>query len=329
VALDSLAPLVRSGFLLLYLSLAIAHVRVTLPLWKNDLLLWRWAYVTHPHSALARYNYLASAIREGELELARQALDELGEPLSYPMMSLKGMYLISLGRYQEAVDQLEAAIAPLPLYHERPPQERRANCPEESRHAPENKGLCRDSNAKRDYAASRDLKTWWIYQSVYTNLGQAYLGLKDYKMALEQARIALFYRPRYPSAWMVKSLAGYGLGNWREAESTFATALDFSPEFLRPMIRSQRKNFLIQLCRDLTLQTPIPQPARGGGGGESVACAAEAPPGREGCEGIRQDMESEGDVCERWHQERHGQATVLGIDHPFAQHTEWTTVFCM
>lgn len=114
---------------------------------------------------------------------------------------------------------------------------------------------------------------WWLYQSVYTNLGQAYLGLKDYKMALEQARIALFYTPRYPSAWMVKSLALYGLGNWREAESAFATALDYFPEFLRPVTRSQRKNFLTQLCREPTLQTPVPQssPASGqarGGGAE-------------------------------------------------------------
>ncbi|MEJ5209731.1 tetratricopeptide repeat protein [Denitratimonas sp. CY0512] len=65
---------------LAWLAWAVASVRVTLPLWSNDLALWRWASSAHPQSSLAAGNLISAEINAGNLQSAyrrvREALDQ-------------------------------------------------------------------------------------------------------------------------------------------------------------------------------------------------------------------------------------------------------------
>jgi protein O-mannosyl-transferase len=63
--------------LLFWLSFAVINIRVTLPLWANNLTLWRWALVEYPQSADAMNYLLAAYLQAGDLTHARQLADRV------------------------------------------------------------------------------------------------------------------------------------------------------------------------------------------------------------------------------------------------------------
>jgi len=85
---DTLAPLLHGARLrqlalaligIVWLGLALINIRVTLPLWADDIALWQWALRLHPQSISARENLFASyVVREDAraFGLARQLIAE-------------------------------------------------------------------------------------------------------------------------------------------------------------------------------------------------------------------------------------------------------------
>jgi tetratricopeptide (TPR) repeat protein len=63
--------------LLLWLSFAVINIRVTLPLWANNLTLWRWALVEYPLSADAMRDLLNAYIQARDLVHARELADRI------------------------------------------------------------------------------------------------------------------------------------------------------------------------------------------------------------------------------------------------------------
>ena len=63
--------------LLFWLSFAVINIRVTLPLWANDLALWRWTLVEYPQSTFAMNNLLSAYIQVGDRVHARELADRL------------------------------------------------------------------------------------------------------------------------------------------------------------------------------------------------------------------------------------------------------------
>jgi tetratricopeptide (TPR) repeat protein len=63
----------------LWLGLAVANIRITLPLWSNDIRLWNWALQQNPGLAMARSHLLAALIEANDLPQARQVADMLIE----------------------------------------------------------------------------------------------------------------------------------------------------------------------------------------------------------------------------------------------------------
>ena len=70
------APLLGIA-LLFWLSFAVINIRVTLPLWANNLTLWRWVLVEYPQSTYAMNNLLAAYIKAGDLIHARGLADRV------------------------------------------------------------------------------------------------------------------------------------------------------------------------------------------------------------------------------------------------------------
>lgn len=63
--------------LLFWLSFAVINIRVTLPLWADDLTLWRWALVEYPQSTDAINNLLRTYIKAGDHIRAHELVDRL------------------------------------------------------------------------------------------------------------------------------------------------------------------------------------------------------------------------------------------------------------
>jgi hypothetical protein len=63
--------------LVFWFSFAVINIRVTVPLWANNLALWRWALVEYPQSTDAMSNLLSAYIQAGDSIHARELADRL------------------------------------------------------------------------------------------------------------------------------------------------------------------------------------------------------------------------------------------------------------
>lgn len=58
-------------FVLFWLGMAIANIRITLPLWSDDVRMWQWALQRNPGSALVQSHLLAAYVQAGDMHRAR------------------------------------------------------------------------------------------------------------------------------------------------------------------------------------------------------------------------------------------------------------------
>jgi len=76
----SLPPLVRAcapALAVLWLVVAVANIRATLPLWANEYNLWRWALRMHPDSVEAQEHLLSYYVMRNDREHAHALADKL------------------------------------------------------------------------------------------------------------------------------------------------------------------------------------------------------------------------------------------------------------
>lgn len=98
--------------LVVFLALSIANIHVSLPLWSNDLTLWKWAASEYPKSATAHANLSDAYKRSGELEKALEhglkAL-EINHNSAYHFTTV-GNALSDLGKNEEALEYHKMAV---------------------------------------------------------------------------------------------------------------------------------------------------------------------------------------------------------------------------
>jgi len=93
---------------LVWLILAVINIRVTLPLWSDELALWQWALREHPDSLVAKQHLLAKYSERGDRMHARALADTLiAENAPCPVCMLSIAYL--------ALDEGDAARASLAI----------------------------------------------------------------------------------------------------------------------------------------------------------------------------------------------------------------------
>ena len=227
-------PLLLGALASVWLGLAIINVRVTLPLWQNDLSLWTWAYQRHPDSSFIQLSYASAAIRYQDFVRAEQVLDHVDENSNYMLKALKGQYLVRTGHVSEGIGFLEDAATSLSPIHEQ---------------------LSSYGLSLQSAKISRMNNQQWNYQFIYTGLAEAYNSQRTFEKASLNADIALFYAPRYPSAWMAKAFALYGLNHWEDGEVRFEQAIRYFLPQTAPEAYELRRQFLAQLCQ--IQDTPI------------------------------------------------------------------------
>jgi len=78
----------------LWLVLAIANIRITLPLWSDELALWQWALREYPDSLIAKQHLLAKYVEHGDRARARALGDALiAEKAPCPVCMLSIAYM--------------------------------------------------------------------------------------------------------------------------------------------------------------------------------------------------------------------------------------------
>ncbi|THD12389.1 hypothetical protein B1808_13255 [Pseudofulvimonas gallinarii] len=97
----------------LWVAWAILNVRVTIPLWSNDLMLWRWASEVHPDSGMVKSNLIHQLTTQGhhveaEIEVSRV----LATGMDCPRCLVNGMFLAVNQGNVGLADQLNARLRP-------------------------------------------------------------------------------------------------------------------------------------------------------------------------------------------------------------------------
>jgi hypothetical protein len=108
-----------AGAVVIWLVAAIVNVRVTLPLWANDTLLWQWALRSNQASVSARENLLADYITEKSPHVHDFADALIADPVPCPTCMLNLAYFsMSEGNATRAAAALERLRADPSLVHD-------------------------------------------------------------------------------------------------------------------------------------------------------------------------------------------------------------------
>lgn len=212
-----------------WFAVAIANLSVTIPLWKNDLTLWGWAFSQHPEDGYVQQSLVTAGIKWGRLDLARKALEGARK---HPDMvdsneMLEGQLLVREHRYEEGVAKLQNALARYRLPHT----------------VVQEKGLSLEGAS---FSGSGSEK-FWFFPFSYAALCEGYLSLRRFEDAHQAALVALFYQPSYPPSNLLLALSLYGLGRQVEADAAYERALTLYVPSAKTEVEALRREFIAQL----------------------------------------------------------------------------------
>lgn len=88
----TVAASVLAGLVFLWLAFSIINIRIILPMWSNDVNLWRWAFSSYPHASQAKDNLLYAYVKTRDYDAARAFSDEV---LEDPAPCLNCMFKIA------------------------------------------------------------------------------------------------------------------------------------------------------------------------------------------------------------------------------------------
>jgi len=103
--------------------LAAVNIRVTLPLWSDEILLWQWALRENPRSVLAQDNLLSLYLHDGALAKARPLADALagaeGKTCADCMLNLAAFAIVDrdAGRAAAALEGAKVAMLGQPPHN--------------------------------------------------------------------------------------------------------------------------------------------------------------------------------------------------------------------
>ena len=254
--------LLGAGFAVLLVAAAFANIRVTLPLWRNELGLWAWAYARNPESVTIQTNYAGAAIGAGDLDRARAVFDRLDAKKDSQLVNMtarqEATLLLVKGEYFYWLNQAERALQSF--------NEAKALSPTPPHEYLQSQGLGLD-----DIVSISVNDALFFYRSLYWDYAIAHLKLGNFTDALEAAQISLLYAPTYARGWFVKAMALYGLDRWEEGEDAFAQAEHYYAEDGRQEARTSRADILKKLCGSSTPPALVCTHWRNEANGKSVA----------------------------------------------------------
>ncbi|MFD2112885.1 tetratricopeptide repeat protein [Thiorhodococcus fuscus] len=232
-------PIFAGVLSLLVIIAAIANIRITIPLWNNELSLWAWADSRNPSVPAIQNNYAASALRFNDISRAELILEKLDAFYAINHnRTLERQYAITKllkGEYYLKKNQPEKALASFRDALEMSP-------------APPHQFIQSMGISELDIESIDGFDAAFFYRSIYTDFATANLMLGKFTEAFSDARTVLMYAPTYPNGWLLKALSLYGLDRWKEAEASFAQASDYFIPDGKLDAQSRRTQVLSQIC---------------------------------------------------------------------------------
>lgn len=103
-----------------WLALCVLTVRSVVPFWLNEYSLWTWAYKNHPNSALARYNYLYSAVTVRKYDEVIRVCQQYMKKHGGLEVADQSIYANALMNKNdpESLNYYEGVMYALPKFHE-------------------------------------------------------------------------------------------------------------------------------------------------------------------------------------------------------------------
>ncbi|TCT20230.1 tetratricopeptide repeat protein [Thiobaca trueperi] len=232
-------PILAGMLAALIIISAIANIRVTIPLWNNELSLWAWADSRNPNVPAIQNNYAASALRFNDIpraDLILKRVDEFYEnnhektPERQRAIAklLKGEYHLKINEPEKALTLFHDTLKMSPT----PPHQ-----------FIQSMGI-----SELDIESISGFDAAFFYRSIYTDFATAHLMLGKFNEAFSDARTVLLYAPTYPSGWLLKALSLYGLDRWEDAEAAFAQAVAYFIPDAKEDAQSRRAQVLSQVC---------------------------------------------------------------------------------
>ncbi len=220
-----------AGLITLWLCAAALNIHVTVPLWKNELVFWHWAYRTHPTSPYAQFSLAAASINAGQFDILEEVMTKAEKMGVMPLRLTVpyASYLARKGQIQEGIDKIRLALKDETQPHLH---------------------LLQQGIPLEDAQLGRGGFNPWFLVYAYDAMAQMQLSLRQFDAALESEEIARFYDKNNPRVLLTKSFALYGLGRFEDAEQTYHAAESLYLPRIIPDARRLRLSFLTQLCSD-------------------------------------------------------------------------------
>ena len=216
---------------LAWLAFSVATVRITLPLWRNDYLLWNWALIGNPRSNMVRYNHALTSISFGHLRQAEDFIQNWEDKQNDPpgpysshgpiIHYLKGVLAIKLGHYQTAEQEFRASLSGLKKFSDIP-----------------------------------ELDIVTLFANTCSNLAEAEIQLSQFSKALASSSVALGVKPNWQPALAAKALALYGLDQVKQGNETFDQLIRYYSVSDKNAAIALRAKFIEQLCARRPIITP-------------------------------------------------------------------------
>ncbi len=214
---------------------SIFNLLVTVPLWRDDVALWTWAYNAHPEMGITQFSVVSSMLRTGNLEDAGKYLKEIeafyGGELPPRLLAIKGQWLQRSGRYEESIAALKKALEGGEML----PHEMLMQQGIDYRHSQVDLGSFNES---------------WYLRFVYGAMAESYIGERKFDEAIEAVDVQNFYQPDYAPAQLLKALAYYGKDDVAGGDVNYEKAKSYYTPEQWPHADSIKKNFLTKLCSE-------------------------------------------------------------------------------
>ncbi len=218
-----------------YVLMLIVMVRLTVPLWTNNVTLWAWGLAQNPNDPIARFNYISACIQLNRPDLAAAFFKKYPVDDSVNIRAMHANFLLNLGKTAEAVQMFQFIF------------QHTSNQP-----SPQLIALIMQHPEMHQTDVDANLV---FRQYLYTEMAIAYRMNKDYANALKFARIATFYSYHYYPAWEERSMAAYALDDWAAGNVAYARARQYAVVIRLPVMNKNHIDFLNTLC-----QPPIHTP---------------------------------------------------------------------
>lgn len=217
-----------------WLVVSLFNLLVTIPLWRDDVSLWVWAYDAHPEMPITQFSVVASYLRINGLDEAGKYLEKVeifyDGDLPPRILSIKGQWLQRKGRYEESVAVLKKALS-----KEMQPHEMLKERGLDFRGAQVDLGSFNES---------------WYLRFIYGALAENYVNMRRFDDAIEALEVEEFYQPDYAPAQLLKALAYYGKNDVANGDLNYEKARSFYTPAQWPSADEIKNAFLAKLCSE-------------------------------------------------------------------------------